>query len=344
MTSVPLFLVDSFTTEVFRGNPAGVVLIAAAAICGSSEAPQLPLQDKNEKTTTTVAEESRWIWSGVCSDSILQACASELNLSETVFLVPFLRSDENNKIDDTSLSSFPQVSCTAAVNNAFLIRWFTPDREVGLCGHATLAAAHILFTAAPPSFFGTDLPLGNVVKFFNDASGWVSVSRGGIAEKKNEEGNLTTAPHRTPVVEAVGEQQVVVASGEYIINFPLRTPYVLWKSEGGTSRSSNTTTTASTATLSVLGDICASVGLTVDDADEFCLHDGSRKYLLVVKGGVDVIQRATPNIATMREVFACCVAESSSPAHPLVPLAPLSLTITSRTECLEAVGRRQWEL
>ena len=50
----------------------------------------------------------------------MQAIAAEMNLSETAFLVP--RGDD------------------------FLLRWFTPGLEVDLCGHATLASAHVLWS------------------------------------------------------------------------------------------------------------------------------------------------------------------------------------------------------
>jgi len=52
-------------------------------------------------------------------DATLQAIAAEHNLSETAFLV---RQGER-----------------------FELRWFTPLVEVALCGHATLASAHVLF-------------------------------------------------------------------------------------------------------------------------------------------------------------------------------------------------------
>src|SRR5512139_839326 len=52
-------------------------------------------------------------------DGLLQAIAAENNLSETAFFVPS--------------------------DNSFHLRWFTPASEVDLCGHATLAAAHVLF-------------------------------------------------------------------------------------------------------------------------------------------------------------------------------------------------------
>ena len=52
-------------------------------------------------------------------DSILQKIAAENNLSETAFLVK--------------------------EGELLHLRWFTPTTEVELCGHATLASAHILF-------------------------------------------------------------------------------------------------------------------------------------------------------------------------------------------------------
>ncbi|MCB0554353.1 MAG: PhzF family phenazine biosynthesis protein [Phaeodactylibacter sp.] len=52
-------------------------------------------------------------------DATLQAIAAENNLSETAFFIP--------KGQD------------------YQLRWFTPAIEVDLCGHATLATAHILF-------------------------------------------------------------------------------------------------------------------------------------------------------------------------------------------------------
>ncbi|QYJ74483.1 PhzF family phenazine biosynthesis protein [Shewanella sp. FJAT-52076] len=52
-------------------------------------------------------------------DTLLARIANENNLSETAFVVP--------------------------VNGGYHLRWFTPAEEVELCGHATLAAAHVLF-------------------------------------------------------------------------------------------------------------------------------------------------------------------------------------------------------
>lgn len=58
-------------------------------------------------------------------DSTLAAIAAENNLAETAFVVP--RGD------------------------IVPLRWFTPTVEVDLCGHATLAAAHVLFRHVRPS-------------------------------------------------------------------------------------------------------------------------------------------------------------------------------------------------
>ena len=56
-------------------------------------------------------------------DDLMQAIAAENNLSETAFTVPSERDDAD-----------------------FDLRWFTPAVEIDLCGHATLASAHILLT------------------------------------------------------------------------------------------------------------------------------------------------------------------------------------------------------
>ena len=53
-------------------------------------------------------------------EQTMQAIAAENNLSETAFFVP--------------------------EGNGYHIRWFTPNGEVDLCGHATLASAYVLFT------------------------------------------------------------------------------------------------------------------------------------------------------------------------------------------------------
>ena len=57
--------------------------------------------------------------------TLMQQIATENNLAETAFFV-----HQGNHVE---------------------IRWFTPEREIDLCGHATLAAAHVLFHELNPS-------------------------------------------------------------------------------------------------------------------------------------------------------------------------------------------------
>jgi len=82
--NIPLYQVDAFTDQPFRGNPAAVCIL-------DKELPALQMQQ----------------------------IAKEMNLSETAFV---LKS-----------------------NGIYHLRWFTPKVEVKLCGHATLASAHILW-------------------------------------------------------------------------------------------------------------------------------------------------------------------------------------------------------
>lgn len=79
-----IFHVNAFTSEPFKGNPAGVCILNY---------------------------ERDAIW--------MQNVACEMNLSETAFLTQ--REDK------------------------FKLRWFKPSGEVSLCGHATLASAHIIY-------------------------------------------------------------------------------------------------------------------------------------------------------------------------------------------------------
>jgi len=82
--SQAIYQIDAFTDRPFAGNPAAVCVLAEA-------------------------REASW----------MQHVASEMNLSETAFVV---RRDDG-----------------------FDLRWFTPAAEVDLCGHATLASAHLLW-------------------------------------------------------------------------------------------------------------------------------------------------------------------------------------------------------
>lgn len=77
------------------------------------------------------------------SDELLQKIAAENNLAETAF---YLKHGED-----------------------YQIRWFTPTLEVDLCGHATLAAAHVLFNYENHS--------GSIIKFNSKNSGQLRVTK-----------------------------------------------------------------------------------------------------------------------------------------------------------------------
>jgi PhzF family phenazine biosynthesis protein len=126
---LPIYQVDAFTSKLFRGNPAAVVLLE----------DWLPVE-------------------------ILIAVAAENNLSETAYIVP--RDD------------------------VFKLRWCTPQVEIDLCGHATLATAFVLFEEG--------MVAENEVRF-ETRSGPLSVRR---------DGRLLTMdfPARPPAASAVTRQ------------------------------------------------------------------------------------------------------------------------------------------
>jgi PhzF family phenazine biosynthesis protein len=78
-------MVDAFTSEPFRGNTAGVILMSS----------QLPPEK-------------------------MQMIATQNNFPATAFL----------HLNEGTIN----------------LSWFTPKKEIALCGHATLAAAHVLFS------------------------------------------------------------------------------------------------------------------------------------------------------------------------------------------------------
>ena len=78
-------------------------------------------------------------------DAWMRAVAGEMNLSETAFVRPRPGGD------------------------GFDLRWFTPAVEVDLCGHATLASAHVLWEAGV-------LPADRAARF-HTRSGWLTALR-----------------------------------------------------------------------------------------------------------------------------------------------------------------------
>lgn len=78
-------------------------------------------------------------------EAVMQAIAAENNLAETAFL--------------------------AREGAGWRLRWFTPTVEVDLCGHATLASAHVIFECLEP---GRTAPVG-----FETRSGRLTVEKDG---------------------------------------------------------------------------------------------------------------------------------------------------------------------
>lgn len=113
-------------------------------------------------------------------DSLLQAIAEENNLSETAFFVP-----------------------SAA---GYELRWFTPATEVDLCGHATLAAAHIIF-----ELLGYD----QTVISFATRSGELRVSRSpaGLAMSLPA-GSLRACEPPQALLQGLGRQPIEVLAGD----------------------------------------------------------------------------------------------------------------------------------
>jgi PhzF family phenazine biosynthesis protein len=61
----------------------------------------------------------------IIPDSLMQNIALEMNLAETAFVLKLKDDDERG--------------------DGYSLRWFTPNSEVDLCGHATLASSHIMW-------------------------------------------------------------------------------------------------------------------------------------------------------------------------------------------------------
>ncbi len=116
-------------------------------------------EDRNMKTTQPLFVVDAFTGKGlrgnpaaVCplqswpSDAVMQALAHKLALSETAYFVP-------------------------DADTGYLLRWFTPETEVELCGHATLASAAIFFRQIDPA--------ASTVRFRSLKAGELTVTRDG---------------------------------------------------------------------------------------------------------------------------------------------------------------------
>ena len=122
MVILKYYVVDAFTDELFKGNPAGVCLLETEI-----------------------------------SDVLMQKIAFENNLAETAFML--------------------------IKENKYYLRWFTPEVEIDLCGHATLATAFVVMNYVDSEIKNID---------FETKSGILSVTR-------NEDVYTMNIPSRMPV-------------------------------------------------------------------------------------------------------------------------------------------------
>ena len=104
-------------------------------------------------------------------DEWMQALAQEMNLSETAFLLP--------------------------EEDGFKLRWFTPALEVDLCGHATLASAHILFETGR-------LAPGATARFFSRSGLLTATRAGGWIELDFPSGPVEPTAPLPELLEALG--------------------------------------------------------------------------------------------------------------------------------------------
>ncbi len=119
-------------------------------------------------------------------DETMQKIASENNLAETAFFVPEA--------------------------DGYMLRWFTPEFEIDLCGHATLASAHIIFTE-----------LG----YANESINFETLKAGTLTVSRDGDKYTMDFPSRPPIVievpnglvEALGgkEPKAILRSRDYFL-------------------------------------------------------------------------------------------------------------------------------
>ena len=141
---IPIYHVDAFAVEPFKGNPAAVCML---------QSPR--------------------------SDMWMQQVAAEMALSETAFLLP--------------------------KGEGYNLRWFTPKTEVDLCGHATLASAHILYEFG---FYEPD----ETIAFYTLSGKITSSFSNGTIELDMPRRNPTPQPITPEIVDVLGQEPRAAAA------------------------------------------------------------------------------------------------------------------------------------
>lgn len=118
------------------------------------------------------------------SDDVLLKIAAENNVAETAYLVP-------------------------QADGVWALRWFTPAVEVPLCGHATLASAHVLFDAGG---YDTD-----VIHFETVHSGRLTVQRmeDGALEMDFPSAPIQPVPVTDEIAAALGARPLEAWGGMF---------------------------------------------------------------------------------------------------------------------------------
>ncbi len=112
----------------------------------------------------------------------MQAVAAEMNLSETAFVRPLTK--------------------------GFELRWFTPTIEVDLCGHATLASAHALWSE---NIVGA----GTAIRFLSKSGELICVQQGDLIELDFPATPVTSAAPSDELCDALGVEAVFQGASKF---------------------------------------------------------------------------------------------------------------------------------
>src|SRR5579872_6111035 len=116
------------------------------------------------------------------ADEWMRNVAREMNLSETAFLMP--------------------------EDGGYRLRWFTPSVEIDLCGHATVASAHVLWEDG-------HLAPGKQAKFHTRSGLLLADRRGDWIELDFPAKQSTTVEPPPGMLEALGVKAVAVLRNQF---------------------------------------------------------------------------------------------------------------------------------
>ena len=122
------------------------------------------------------------VMDGPADDVWMQNVAREMNLSETAFL--------------------------HAEGDGYRLRWFTPGTEVDLCGHATLASAHVLWETGR-------LPQAAEARFYTRSGLLSCVRRGDWIEMDFPVTPAILQPAPAGLLESLGAQALTVGKSPF---------------------------------------------------------------------------------------------------------------------------------